>query len=145
MFRYAPRTLTLSPLYISRTSTVTRRIRITTTITATATRHFHQLTATFVNHDNDKKGTLISAKVPIIIGDLEESYVLVYPEVGRALCSGENDNDTSPASVSGDRCKLIFFHEGQYFGSGNSSSSITLSSVQLATIANSITFTMKPS
>lgn len=65
----------------------------------------------------DVKGNPVSSttKVPIIIGNPDETYVLIDPQVGRALCASF---DAASTSVPGDICKLTFFHDSQHFGSG---------------------------
>jgi hypothetical protein len=84
----------------------------------TVARYFHRVTAEFLNYD--AQGKPVSTKVPAIIGNPGETYVLIYPEIGRALRAG------SPryASASGveERCKLTFFHDSQHFGFGTISS-----------------------
>ena len=78
-------------------------------------RCFHRLTTDFITHD--ARGNLVTRKVPIIIGNLGEAYVLIDPEVGTALCAASPTASASAASAD-DRCKLTFFHDSQHFGFG---------------------------
>lgn len=87
-----------------------------TSIASTA-RCFHRVTTDFIVHD--ARGTLVTRKVPIIVGDPGETYVLIEPGVGRALRAASPFTSASAASAE-DRCKLIFFHDSQYFGFGKS-------------------------
>ncbi|KAK2827814.1 hypothetical protein FQN49_007314 [Arthroderma sp. PD_2] len=66
-----------------------------------------------------------STKVPIIVGDPGQTYVLVMPDVGRAfqaasLCHTE-PTTLSTGGSSDDTCKVTFFHDSQHFGLGPSS------------------------
>lgn len=45
------------------------------TRSAPTARYFHQVTTDFITHD--AKGNLITRKVPVIIGDPGETYVLI--------------------------------------------------------------------
>ncbi|KAL4780179.1 hypothetical protein BJX76DRAFT_55392 [Aspergillus varians] len=85
-----------------------------------ATRSFHKVTTDFSSYDAE--GKLVTARVPIIVGDPGEAYVLIFPEIGRAL-SAANQSDTSSSTTStiGDQCKLTFFHDSQHFASDSSS------------------------
>ncbi|KAJ5497767.1 hypothetical protein N7453_006818 [Penicillium expansum] len=81
-------------------------------------RCFHKVTTDFVTHD--ARGNLVTRKVPIIIGDPEETYVLIEKGVGSALCAASPSTLASTASAE-DRCKLTFFHDSLHFGFGSSS------------------------
>lgn len=65
------------------------------------------------------RGTLVTRKVPIIVGDPGETYVLIEPGVGSALRAASPFTSASAASAE-DRCKLTFFHDSQHFGFGKS-------------------------
>lgn len=78
-------------------------------------RYFHRVTTDFISHD--VRGNLISRKVPVIIGDPGETYVLIEPGVGNALRAASPFTSTYAASAEG-RCKLTFFHDSQHFGFG---------------------------
>lgn len=79
------------------------------------TQYFHQVTTDFITYD--VKGSLVTRKVPIIIGNPGETYVLVDPGVGHALCAASPLTSASTAHAE-DRCKLTFFHDSQHFGFG---------------------------
>ncbi|KAJ5991647.1 hypothetical protein N7499_003359 [Penicillium canescens] len=81
-------------------------------------RYFHRVTTDFVTHD--ARGNLVSSKVPIIIGNPGEAYVLIEQVVGSALRAASPYISASAASAE-ERCKLTFFHDSQYFGFGSSS------------------------
>ncbi|KKZ65627.1 hypothetical protein EMCG_08534 [[Emmonsia] crescens] len=87
---------------------------------AVITRSFHWVTADFMNCDvkGNPASSSITTKVPIIIGNLDETYVLIDPQVGRALYTSF---DAASTSVPSDICKLTFFHDSQHFGSEVSS------------------------
>ncbi|KAJ6171735.1 hypothetical protein N7470_000802 [Penicillium chermesinum] len=85
-----------------------------TSIASTA-RYFHRVTTDFIAHD--VRGTLVTRKVPIIVGDPGETYVLIEPGVGNALRAASPFTSASAASAE-DRCKLTFFHDSQHFGFG---------------------------
>ena len=51
---------------------------------ARTARHFHHITTDFITRDT--RGNLVTRKVPIIIGNPEEAYVLIEREVGSAPC-----------------------------------------------------------
>ena len=85
-----------------------------TSIAPTA-RYFHRVTTDFIAHD--VKGNLVTRKVPVIIGDPGETYVLIEPGVGSALRAASPSTSASAASAE-DRCKLTFFHDSQHFGFG---------------------------
>lgn len=74
------------------------------------TRHFHKITTDFITQDTT--GNLVLKKVPVIIGNIGEAYVLIYPTVGEAF------RDASFTAATQDRCKLSFFHNTQHFGLG---------------------------
>ena len=59
----------------------------------------------------------MTRKVPIVIGNPGETYVLIEQEVGSALRAASPFISTSVASAE-DRCKLTFFHDSQHFGFG---------------------------
>lgn len=44
-------------------------------------RQFHEVTADFLNYHHTR-GNLITEKIPIVIGDPGQSYIMVYPKVG---------------------------------------------------------------
>ena len=79
------------------------------------TRHFHRVTTDFIAYD--ERGHLIIRRVPIIIGNPGESYVLIDRGVGNAL-GAASPCMSSSAAGAGDRCKLEFFHDSQHFGFG---------------------------
>lgn len=87
------------------------------TRSACSARRFHQVTTDFINYD--ARGDLVVRKVPIIIGNPGEAYVLIDPGVGSALCAASPFASAS-ASRAEDRCKLAFFHDSRHFGFGNS-------------------------
>ncbi|PLB43279.1 hypothetical protein P170DRAFT_514539 [Aspergillus steynii IBT 23096] len=76
-------------------------------------RLLHRVTADFSSHDTD--GNLVTRKVPIVVGDPGEHYVLIFPEVGRALCA---ESHASAAATVRDKCKLMFCHNSRSFGAG---------------------------
>ncbi|CAG7979812.1 unnamed protein product [Penicillium salamii] len=83
-------------------------------------RSFHRVTTDFITLDG--KGERITTKVPIIIGDPGESYVLVYKEHGDAFRAARPPIPASSASVQdGYRLRLTFFHDSQHFGFGSTS------------------------
>jgi hypothetical protein len=53
--------------------------------------------------------------VPLTVGNPEENYVLIFPEVGDAFRAG---NIIHTSSSIGDKCKLAFFHGTQHFSRG---------------------------
>lgn len=82
-------------------------------------RQFHEATADFLNYDT--RGNLITEKIPIIIGDPGQTYIMVYPEVGNAIrAAADQSRISTPAGIVGDICKLTFFHDSQHFGLGRS-------------------------
>ena len=85
-----------------------------TTIGPTA-RYFHRVTTDFIAHD--VRGNLVTRKVPVVIGNPGETYVLVESGVGSALRAASPFPSVSAARAE-DRCKLTFFHDSQYFGFG---------------------------
>lgn len=87
-------------------------------VRASTARYFHRVTTDFISHD--MRGNLVVRKVPIIIGNPGETYVLIDPGVGSALCAANPVESASAASIE-DRCKLTFFHDSQHFGFGKMS------------------------
>lgn len=85
------------------------------TRSARTARYFHRVITDFITHDT--KGNLVTRKVPIIIGNPGETYVLIEQGVGSALRAASPFISTSAASAE-DRCKLTFFHDSQHFGFG---------------------------
>ncbi|CAG8069883.1 unnamed protein product [Penicillium salamii] len=85
------------------------------TRSARTARYFHRVTTEFIIHDT--RGNLVTRKVPIFIGNLGETYVLIEKELGSALRAASPFISTSAASAE-DRCKLTFFHDSQHFGFG---------------------------
>ena len=85
------------------------------TRSAFTARYFHRVTTDFVTHD--ATGNLVTSKVPIIIGNPGETYVLIEPGVGSALRAASPYISASAASTE-ERCKLTYFHDSQYFGFG---------------------------
>ncbi|KAJ5195668.1 hypothetical protein N7449_006147 [Penicillium cf. viridicatum] len=85
------------------------------TTSARTARYFHQVTTDFITYDT--RGNLVTRKVPVIIGNPGETYVLIEKGVGSALRAAI---PTSAASAE-DRCKLTFFHDSQHFGFESSS------------------------
>ncbi|KAJ5516109.1 hypothetical protein N7527_007669 [Penicillium freii] len=73
------------------------------------TRLLHLVTTDFINYNTS--GNLVTRKVPVMIGDPGETYMLIEQEVGSALCA------TTAANVEY-RYKLTFFHDSQHFGFG---------------------------
>lgn len=90
--------------------------------TRVSTRCFHRITTDFITHD--ATGKLVTRKVPAIIGNPGQSYVLIHPAVGVALRAGATGDSSQVATASasaarvGDTCALSFFHNSRYFGSG---------------------------
>ena len=78
-------------------------------------RYFHRVTTDFITYD--ATGSLATRKVPMIIGNPGETYVLIDPGVGTALRAASPFTSASAASAEG-RCKITFFHDLQYFGFG---------------------------
>ncbi|KAJ5921913.1 hypothetical protein N7516_009616 [Penicillium verrucosum] len=85
---------------------------------ARTARYFHRVTTDFITYN--ARGNLVTRKVPIIIGNPGETYVLIEIGVGSALRAASPFISTSAASTE-DRCKLTFFHDSQHFGFGSSS------------------------
>ncbi|PTU17963.1 hypothetical protein P175DRAFT_0444972 [Aspergillus ochraceoroseus IBT 24754] len=85
---------------------------------ARTARYFHRVTTDFITHG--VKGHLITRKVPVIIGNPGETYVLIDQGVGSALRAASPCTAASAASAE-DRCKLTFFHDSQHFGFKSSS------------------------
>jgi hypothetical protein len=82
---------------------------------ARTARYFHRVTTDFITHD--ARGNLVTRKVPVIIGDPGETYVLIEQGVGSALRAASPFISASAASAE-DSCKLTFFHDSQHFGFG---------------------------
>ncbi|DAA73865.1 TPA_exp: Uncharacterized protein A8136_3851 [Trichophyton benhamiae CBS 112371] len=87
-------------------------------------RHFHQVTGDFT--DYDAKGVPTTAKVPIIVGEPGQTYVLVPTDIGRAfhtasLALNEPTTGTTSSGATDETCKATFFHDSQHFGVGGSS------------------------
>ncbi|KAJ5963423.1 uncharacterized protein N7479_003299 [Penicillium vulpinum] len=74
------------------------------------TRHFHQITTDFITQD--RTGKLVSKKVPVVLGNPGQAYVLIPPPVGEAF------RDASSTAATQDRCRVSFFHDTQHFGLG---------------------------
>ena len=87
-----------------------------TTKNAHSARYFHRVTVGLINHD--VRGNLVTEKVPIIIGNLGETYVLIDPGVGSALRAVSPCTSASASPAAEDGRKLTFFHDTQRFGSG---------------------------
>ncbi|CAG7940348.1 unnamed protein product [Penicillium salamii] len=79
------------------------------TRSACTARYFHRVTTDFVTR-----------KVPIVIGNPGETYVLIEQGVGSALRAA-SPFALASAACAEDRCKLTFFHDSQHFGFGSSS------------------------
>ncbi|RAL09231.1 uncharacterized protein BO97DRAFT_427708 [Aspergillus homomorphus CBS 101889] len=90
--------------------------------TTRSARYFHRVTTNFINYD--AQGDLLARKVPIIIGDPGQTYVLIDPTIGSALRAASPLTPASSAARAEDRCKLTFFHDLQYFGFDPSPDSI---------------------
>ncbi|KAJ5199664.1 hypothetical protein N7491_009538 [Penicillium cf. griseofulvum] len=88
------------------------------TRSARAARYFHWITTDFITFD--ARGNLVTREVPVVIGNLGESYVLIEREVGIALRAASPFTSASAASAE-DRFKLTFFQDSQHFGFGSSS------------------------
>ncbi|KAJ5715408.1 uncharacterized protein N7483_012589 [Penicillium malachiteum] len=80
-------------------------------------RYFHRVTTDFVTHDT--RGNLITKKVPVIIGNPGEAYLLIDTGVGSELRAASPDESVSPTSGAYERCKLTFFHDSLYFAFGS--------------------------
>ncbi|KAJ5097241.1 hypothetical protein N7456_007962 [Penicillium angulare] len=87
------------------------------------TRSLFQMKTTFTNYDSS--GNLITKKIPITIGNIEETFVLIKPDIGYELNAASPDSTTSLLSSSltdtaEERytCKLTFFHDSRHFGFG---------------------------
>lgn len=78
-------------------------------------RLFHRVTTDFITHD--AKGSLITERVPAIIGDPGEAYVLIPPFVGHAFRAAISSALALPADTE-EQCKLTFFHDTHHFGFG---------------------------
>ncbi|KAJ5264993.1 hypothetical protein N7505_007786, partial [Penicillium chrysogenum] len=85
---------------------------------ARSARLLHHVTTDFITHDG--RGNQVTRKVPVIVGDPGEAYVLIEQEVGSALRAASPFMSASAASAEY-RCKLTFFHDSQHFGFGSTS------------------------
>jgi hypothetical protein len=94
-------------------------------------RCLHQVRGNFI--DDDAKGPLVSTKVPIVLGDPGQTFVLVMPDIGRALYAASLHHAKSTTSGGSkpteDRCKVTFFHDSQHFGFGMSCSAVNSKSL----------------
>ena len=88
-------------------------IAIHRTKSALRARAFHVATAEFVNHGVN--GELITRKVSIRIGDPGEFYVLVTPDVGRALQRKDSLSENFTPSKESAKSAMRFFHDTQHF------------------------------
>lgn len=80
------------------------------------TRFYYKATADFTNYSSN--GKLSTSEVSIRVGDPQEAYVMIPPEVGRALqAGGFLSNSSAPTHIS-DRYALTFFHDTQHFAHG---------------------------
>ncbi|KAF3901318.1 Fido domain-containing protein [Trichophyton interdigitale] len=81
------------------------------------------VTGDFTNYD--VKGVPTTAKVPIIVGEPGQTYVLVPTDIGRAFhtASLELNEPTTGLSTGAtdETCKATFFHDSQHFGVGGPS------------------------
>lgn len=78
-------------------------------------RLFHRITTEFITHD--AKGSLVTERVPAIVGDPGEAYVLIPRSVGHAFRAAISNAVAVPADMEG-RCKLTFFPDSSHFGFG---------------------------
>lgn len=90
------------------------RFSLCSTRRASAARYFRRMTADLINRD--ASGQLVVDKVPVIVGNPGEAYVLTDPKVGNALHAASPL--MSAAGSVGDRCQLTYFHDSQHFGFG---------------------------
>lgn len=91
------------------------------------TRHFHHIATEFIALD--ATGRPVSEKVPVVIGNPGQAYVLISPSVGEAF------RDASSTASTRDRCKLTFFHDTKHFGLSE-----TLLSIEVGHILTSNVF-----
>lgn len=86
-------------------------------------RHFHQATGDFTSYD--VKGVPTTTKVPIIVGEPGQTYVLVPTDIGRAFHTASLELNEPTRGISAEAtdetCKATFFHDSQHFGVGGSS------------------------
>lgn len=82
---------------------------------ARGARCFHEIVTDFVTRDAG--GNLVTRKVPIVIGNPGEAYVMIEPAIGNALRAASPLTSASMASAE-DRCKITFFHDSRHFGFG---------------------------
>ncbi|KAJ5278570.1 hypothetical protein N7524_004723, partial [Penicillium chrysogenum] len=80
---------------------------------ARSARLLHHVTTDFITHNT--RGNLVTRKVPVIVSDPGETFVLIEQEVGSALRAASPLMSASAASAKY-RCKLTFFHDSQHFG-----------------------------
>ncbi|KAJ5124358.1 uncharacterized protein N7515_008183 [Penicillium bovifimosum] len=73
---------------------------------ARSVRLLHRVTTDFIAHD--ARGDLVTRKVPVIVGDSGETYMLIEQEVGCALRAASPFISASAASAEY-RYKLTFF------------------------------------
>ncbi|KOS38369.1 hypothetical protein ACN38_g10811 [Penicillium nordicum] len=85
---------------------------------ARSARLLHHLTIDFITYNI--RGNLVTRKVPAIVGEPGETYVLIEQEVGSALCAASPFISASAASAEY-RYQLTFFHDSQHFGFGSTS------------------------
>lgn len=82
---------------------------------ARSVRLLHHVITDFITYN--ARGNLVTRKVPVIVGDPGETYVLIEQEVGSALRAATPFMSASAASAEY-RCKLTFSHDSQHFGFG---------------------------
>ncbi|KAJ5159053.1 uncharacterized protein N7500_008704 [Penicillium coprophilum] len=85
---------------------------------ARSARLLYHVTTDFITHNTG--GNLVTRKVPVVVGDPGETFVLIEQEVGSALRAASPFISVSAASAEY-RCKLTFFHDSQHFGFGPTS------------------------
>ncbi|KAJ5678682.1 hypothetical protein N7462_006926 [Penicillium macrosclerotiorum] len=106
------RSYCLSPHLLDSLFTQTRYVTLRFSVLHSPAQHqLNQYRAIF------SSGDLVTRKVPVIIGNPGETYVLIDPGVGSALCAASPFTSAS-AAISEDRCKLTYFHDSQHFGLG---------------------------
>ncbi|KAJ5796190.1 uncharacterized protein N7518_004730 [Penicillium psychrosexuale] len=75
---------------------------------ARTARFFHRVTTDFITHDT--RGNLVTRKVPVIVSDPGETYVLIEQGVGSTLRAASPFISASAASAE-DSYQLTFFHD----------------------------------